>query len=133
MPPPARMALTGVQPGPAWARGLNQKAQSQTTVPGARAASNCTPTLVRVVLPSNFQSASSAGGVAPPDPTWLNRDAPLTPAGLRRREAVPSCSLIVTVVPERPTTSRWGACDGAGIGAAVARTFNPRSSRCASL
>jgi hypothetical protein len=60
--PPGRFAPTGSHAGPLWARGLNQNAVSHTFAPGAVPGSNATSKVVRVVFPSNFQSAMAAGG-----------------------------------------------------------------------
>src|SRR3954469_21616974 len=80
--PPGIFVPTGVVVGPACLRSLNQKAVNHTFEPGVIPLGKVISTRVRPVLPSNFQSATSSGGVAP---TKLKTDAPSTPPGLPRR------------------------------------------------
>jgi hypothetical protein len=123
-----KVTLTGAQAGPLSMRVPIQNAVSHTVAPGASVVGNGTSSTALLVWPSNFQSSTEAGGVAP---VKLNTDAPRTFAGLPRRAPVPSCSLIFTVRPATDTTSRFGGSDGAGIGDGVARTFNPSCAFCA--
>ena len=129
--PPCRLVGTGEQAGPLCLRPLNQKAVNQTVVPGALLLANCTSSLDRPVLHSNFHADRSLGGVAP---TKLNTDAPLALGGIPRQALDPeSRSLIVTVQPNTPTTFNAGADTGGGIGVGDDRTVNPSVIFCASL
>jgi hypothetical protein len=93
---------------------LNQKAVSQTTAPLATLAGKLTSTLVRPVLPSNFQSDRSAGALAPTNEKTL---APSTPAGLPRRVGLATSKRrIRTVRPWADLIAIPGAAAGGGIG-----------------
>src|SRR5689334_1721760 len=97
--PPGRFTHTGRHAGPLSLRPLNQNAVNQTIAPGAVSMGKFTSNVVRPVFPSNFQSLSSAGGVAP---TWLNKAAPMHPTGRPRRPAVEASISFTTAV--RPLT-----------------------------
>src|SRR5688572_27613864 len=107
------LVLIGVAAGPLSMVGLNQNAVNQTFAPAGVSAGKTMSNTALVVFPSNVQSASVAGGVAP---TWLKTAAPFTPGGLGRPASAASCRRSRTVLPSTETTSTSGAADGGGIG-----------------
>src|SRR5260221_7913965 len=124
--PPGMFVVTGVAAGPLWSRGLRQKAVIQTFDPGGTVAAKRMSMVVRVGSPSNFQSASSVGAVAP---TKLKTAAPATPRGLPRLVGSPArCRRILTVLPTLETMSMSGAVAGGGIGGGrLSRGVRPRA------
>ena len=117
----------GVQAGPLWLRGLNQKAHSQT-LPAGTVGANSMSAIVREVDPSKVQSAGSAGGDRPDETEEAGAADPgrLAPAG-----GVGALSFSRSRRPITETISTTGGSSGGLIGATVPeRGVSPRSSRC---
>src|SRR3954453_20607172 len=109
-PPPCRLVVTLSAAGPFCLRSLNQNAVNHTFDPGATVFGKLTEVFTREVSPSKVQPASSVGATAPQK---LYKAAPLTPAGLPRRDESPAaCRRRVTVLPRTDSMSITGALSG---------------------